>query len=103
MSGKTCSKCYYLLVAARRHKVCTSLSSSAEACKDFREVSVFDKIVTSPELLAEEFVEPYTTWGADGYLDKRWKTSFRDLSGRTFDTRAEAVAATIEKLKEVAE
>lgn len=67
----------------------------------FPEQSVFDRITQSEEVLAEEFVEPYTTWAADGSLDKMWQTSFRDLSCRLFDTKEEAIAATVEKLKEV--
>ncbi len=65
--------------------------------------TVFEKITSSLEVLAEEFVEPYTTWGADGYLNKMWRTNFRDLSGMLFDTREEAIAATVAKLKEVEE
>lgn len=63
--------------------------------------SLFDRIIASPEVLAEEFVEPYTTWAADGNLNKMWQTSFRDLSCRLFDTKEEAIAATVARLKEV--
>lgn len=63
--------------------------------------TVFDRITQSEEVLAEEFVEPYTTWAADGSLDKMWQTSFRDLSCRLFDTKEEAIAATVARLKEV--
>ena len=69
----------------------------------FPEQTVFDQITQSEETLAEEFVEPYTTWAADGNLNKMWQTSFRDLSCRLFDTKEEAVAATVARLKEVAE
>lgn len=70
-------------------------------CEHANNMTVFEKITESLEVLAAEFVEPYTTWDSDGRLDKMWRTSFRDLSGRLFDTREEAIAATVAKLKEV--
>ena len=57
--------------------------------------TVFDKITASPEVLAEEFVEPYTRWGEDGHLETLWRTNFGELSGMLFDTREEAIAASI--------
>jgi DNA-directed RNA polymerase subunit RPC12/RpoP len=65
------------------------------------EQSVFNRITQSPEVLAEEFVEPYTRWGEDGYLETLWRSNFRELSGMLFDTKEEALAATVERLKEV--
>lgn len=62
---------------------------------------LFDFVTQSPEVLAEEFVEPYTRWGDDGHLETLWRSNFRELSGMLFDTKDEAIAATIEKLKEV--
>jgi hypothetical protein len=92
MSGKTCSKCYYLLVTARRHKGCTSLSSNAEACKDFREVSVFDRITASPEVLAPRLV--YAVHYGGLYF---WH-SVLIYPAFPFETKEEAIAATIDKL-----
>lgn len=66
----------------------------------FPEMTVFDRITQSPEVLAEEFVEVYTYWGEDGHLETRWRTNFRELSGMLFDTREEAIAATVARLKE---
>jgi hypothetical protein len=63
--------------------------------------TVFDTITASHEVLAEEFVEPYTRWGEDRHLETLWRSNFRELSGMLFDTREKAIAATIEKLKEV--
>ena len=63
--------------------------------------TVFDTITASPELLAKEFVEPYTRWGEDGHLETLWRSNFRELSGILFDTKEEAIAATVAKLKEV--
>jgi hypothetical protein len=64
---------------------------------------VYAKITASPEVLAAEFVEPYTRWGEDGYLETLWRSNFRELSGMLFDTKEDAIAATVAKLKEVAE
>lgn len=69
----------------------------------FPRMTVFQQITQSPEVLVEEFVEPYTRWGEDGYLETRWRTNFRELSGMLFDTKEEAIAATVAKLKEEAE
>ena len=63
--------------------------------------TVFDRITASPEVLAEEFVEPYTRWGEDGHLETLWRSNFRELSGMLFDTKEEAIAATVAKLQEV--
>jgi hypothetical protein len=63
--------------------------------------TVFDRITASPEVLAAEFVEPYTRWGEDGYLETLWRSNFRELSGMLFDTKEEAIAATVARLKEV--
>ena len=69
--------------------------------KQKKENTLFDRITQSPEVLAEEFVEPYTRWGADGHLETLWRSNFRELSGMLFDTKEEAIAATVAKLKEV--
>ena len=77
----------------------------AIACEFYSDTPaiVFQAITESPEVLAVEFVEPYTTWDSDGRLNKRWKTSFRDLSGRLFDTREEAIAATVAAFNSIVE
>jgi hypothetical protein len=73
-----------------------------QVCKHFLErekPTVFDHITQSVEALAPEFVEPYTCWGEDGYLETRWRTNFRELSGMLFDTREEVISATVAELK----
>lgn len=71
-------------------------------CHHYLPKTVFDRIMESPKVLAEEFVEPYTRWGEDGYLETLWRSNFRELSGMLFDTKAEALAATVARLNEVA-
>lgn len=39
----------------------------------------------------------------DGYLETLWKSNFRELSGMLFDTKEEALAATVARFKEMAE
>jgi hypothetical protein len=68
---------------------------------NFVEPTLFNRITQSPEVLAEEFVEPYTRWGEDGYLETLWRSNFRELSGMLFDTKEEALAETVARLKEV--
>ena len=106
MSNRICGKCgSHRVVDAGSYA--GSSFFKCETCgqlgmrEKFPRMTVFHQITTSPEVLAVEFVEPYTTWDADGRLNKMWQTSLRDLSGRLFDTREEAIAATVERLKEV--
>jgi hypothetical protein len=82
-----------------RHRCnsCGKISFTA----NFVEPTLFDRITSSPEVLAPEFVEPYTCWGENGQLETRWRTNFRELSGMLFDTREEAIAATLEELNKV--
>lgn len=99
MSRMTHSKCG----DCRNYFKCDSACENDFACADFEQQgkTLFDRITSSPEVLAEEFVEPYTRWGEDGYLETLWRTNFRELSGMLFDTREETIAATVAKLKEV--
>lgn len=69
---------------------------------ELKPLTLFDQITASPEVLAEEFVEPYTRWGDDGHLETLWRSNFRELSGMLFDTKEQAITATVAKLKEVA-
>ena len=92
-----CSDCRFYLT-------CESAVSGCPACGGFLPVirrTLFDHITASPEVLAEEFVETYTRWGEDGYLETLWRPNFRELSGILFDTKEEAIAATLAKLKEI--
>lgn len=80
-----------------------ALATAAGKWKKTQKQTVFHKITASPEVLAEEFVEPYIRWGEDGRPETLWRSNFRELSGMLFDTKAEAIAATVARLKEVAE
>ena len=62
--------------------------------------TLFASITASQEALAEEFVEPYTRWGEDGHIETLWRSNFRELSGMLFDTKEEAIAATLHELNQ---
>jgi hypothetical protein len=57
--------------------------------------TLFDRITASPEVLAEEFVEMMYDRVAGDYR------YYSMLTGEFYNSREEAIAATIEKLKEV--
>ncbi len=104
MSNRICGRCKSSIVVpwnnVKDFYKCMNCSAMGYAEK-FPEKTVFDLITASPEVLAEEFVEPYTRWGEDGHLETLWRSNFRELSGMLCDTREETIAATMEKLKEV--
>lgn len=66
---------------------------------NFEEPTLFDRITESPEVLAEKLVYA---------VSYHWEMEFRYTSNlipghKRFNTEAEAIAATLAKLKEVAE
>ena len=96
MENKTCGECKNYLT------VCDFVtpSSNAEGCSNFerkpKEKTVFQTITTSPEELAEKLV----------YLivcekDTRMRGWTSNVVQSVFETKAEAIATTVEKLKEV--
>ena len=104
MSNRICGRCKSTVVVPW-HNVkdfykCMNCSAMGHAEK-FPEKTVFHQITASEALLAEEFVEPYTSWGEDRHLETLWRSNFRELSGMLFDTEEEAIATTLAKLKEV--
>lgn len=60
--------------------------------------TLFDRITQSPETLAPNFVVEVIT----EYLTAKFVVGYRStiIHGKTWETEAEAIAATIEKLKE---
>lgn len=99
MSSKTCKDC-----AAWQHNTyrewhyCAQgqgdiCSGDKKACKYFKSATIFQKITESPEVLAEEIIfcihDDSEFWWTSNILDKY------------YNSRAEAIAATVSKLKEV--
>lgn len=106
--SKKCPKCEsnnVHLAATVPHALCVCFDCRYQWKNKYkpRKKTVFQKITASPEVLAEEFVEPYIRWGEDGRPETLWRSNFRELSGILFDTKEEALAATVARLKEVAE
>jgi hypothetical protein len=99
MKNKTCGECCFFDVET---DMCffdsdhlSEAYSDCEACAKFEPANptVFHRIATSPEVLAPYFVtadfdEPFLPW-------------FSTLTNESFETHEEAIAATVEKLKEV--
>ena len=73
-------------------KICGSEFLYTQLC----EITVFDQITASPETLAGKLVyHGVTTWDDEFYAST--------ICDEIYKTRAEAIAATLAKLKEVAE
>ena len=95
MKNKTCGECKHFevdtvsAVCEKKRWIC---GDDAPACNRFEQKStLFDRITQSPETLANEFVS------FDHGLYYSW------FLGQYFNTYTDAIAATVEKLKEVEE
>lgn len=75
-------------------------SELKEKCWQMANVTMFERITASPEVLAEKLVFLMSLHKADGSV--KWVYVSTVVEGR-WETRAEAIAATVAKLKEVAE
>jgi hypothetical protein len=87
---------------------CGTTYYRCENCQDwgekdqFPEITVFHRITASPEVLAEKLVYSFNLYRntSDGRVkQKHWSSSLTE--DYAFKTKAEAIAATVEKLKEV--
>lgn len=95
MSSKTCKDCRYFV--QNDYIGCCTLCCDVtcdddSACIHFAELTVFDKITESPEVLAENLVYRYDGNGT-------WRSFL--LYGYEFLTKEEAISATEKRLKEV--
>ena len=106
MSLKTCKDC-----AAWQHNTyrdwhyCAQgqgdiCPGNSKACKYFKSATVFQKITASPEMLAEKLVYAIT-YGCSVGAVKHWYSTLE--LGTYFSKKEEAIAATVERLNEVAE
>lgn len=116
MSNRICGRCKSSVVVpwnnVKDFYKCMNCSAMGYAEK-FPEKTVFHSITQSPEVLVEKLVystnvrrkKPLYNWKRQQIADKWflctvWKSSVTD---ETYSTKAEALAATVEKLKEVTE
>jgi hypothetical protein len=79
----------YYLCCACRHK-----------WRDVEPSTVFQQITTSPEILAKKLVYKTICVAANRVTYSCWKSTITDESYRTI---AEAIAATVKRLKEIAD
>lgn len=99
MSNNVCGKCHtfdsmhdYCIIAGDRYANSPACHCFADKCQEITSPTVFDCITQSPEVLAEDFVyESGEMWMSTLIVDT------------TFETWEEAHAATVAKLKDVAE
>lgn len=96
MSNRICGRCKSSVVVpwnnVKDFYKCMNCSAIGYAEK-FPEKTVFDRITLSPEVLAEEFVESTM----DGTM------FYSILTKGDYCTKESAIAATVARLKEVAE
>ena len=111
VSKKTCRDCFHCSIEGADEVYCCGMpwhypfggsdtvTLDKEACEHFLErdkPTVFHQISASPEVLAEKLV--YV-----GLFDGMWLWRSTLLPNKGFENKAEAIAATVAKLKEVAE
>ncbi len=73
------------------------------ACELFRgeTETLFDRIIVSPEVLAPKLV--YSVLAEDICTSKKTRYYYSTITGQRYDEESEAIAATVARLKEVAE
>lgn len=100
MKNKTCKDCKYFevdtvsAVCEKKRWIC---DDDAPACNRFEQKSttVFDRITESPETLAVKLV-----YGSFGRYDVESFYWFSTICEHVYNTKVEALAATVAKLKE---
>jgi hypothetical protein len=96
---RDCRACKYIDGKAWCACRAKDISDVDPKCDCFRRKrpTLFDRITASPEVLAEEFVEMMYDRVAGDYR------YYSMLTGEFYNSREEAIAATVAKLKEVAD
>jgi hypothetical protein len=93
----TCGECTQF--GDKRSRLCSHLPAEHKACASFKSPpTVFDRITASPEMLAPYFVFLKAFIVTNINPQQQWIST---LTGEVYPTRAEALAATVAKLKEV--
>jgi hypothetical protein len=101
--SKKCPKCESIAVVYEDY-VGGTLFYRCQTCghigSDFEKKTLFDRITASPEVLAEKLVFAIGRIVPDyNHVVTLWYSTI--IPDITFETRTEAIAATVEKLKEV--
>ena len=115
MSKNTCKDCLHCSIENADEVYCSGMpwhypfggsdtvTLDREACEHFLErdkPTLFDRIATTPETLAEKLVYKTICVAVNRVTYSCWKSTITDESYRT---KEEALAATVERLKEVVE
>jgi hypothetical protein len=97
MSNDLCKKCFFYDEPLCSYQY--NVKRDVDICKYFKAIpqTVFDRITASPEVLAEKLVYcVFNAWG-----ESHWKSTV--IGEKKFPTLTKAIAATVARLKEVAE
>lgn len=109
MNNKTCGECRFYHPIFKHEGVCTATSDLRKTC-DFTSrcaiggvyskppPTIFDYITASIEVLAESVVYPYEMAIGGSTFRVYWTSPFVE---NLYPDKAEALAATVNKLKEV--
>lgn len=102
MSKKVCSNCRFAIQDTLEmfclfRKLHTT-DGLFENCHCFLPKSVFHRLAQSPEVLAEKLVYRTIEMAVNRVTYSCWKST---ITEEAYRTKAEAIAATVEKLKEV--
>ena len=105
MSKKTCHECENSMYQMMCSNTLCPIENErfAEQCGGFTQIQklpkiLFDRITTSPEVLAPHFVFLKGVFVTNINPQQQWIST---LTGEVYPTRAEAISATVAKLKEV--
>lgn len=108
MSKRTCKDCRNRFSDEGTCPVRFGVSDTDDAtnCDTFEPITIFDRITTSPEVLAEKLVYPkgekLCCIGTDNRYEYKMMWGSVLLPGITFKEYAEAYLSTVAKLEEVA-
>lgn len=87
-----CPKCGSEYFGVREDNTCLSCG--------WQRKTVFDKITASPEVLAKEFVAEFSIYGGRSYWCSLLLAEIgHSVFEQRFNTKEEAIAATVEELK----
>ena len=102
MKKVTCSACRFYMKELNRcgyHGASCHNADGERWCDKFKKPTVFDKITESHEVLAEKLVyKRIDSYYCSSGSVVRWTSTISDWE---YDTKEEAIAATVAKLKEV--
>ena len=101
VKNRVCDRCKSSFIipssSLSNHYKCQNCNRVGRA-NDFPEMTIFDRITASPDVLAESVVHTYEMAIGGSMFRVYWTSPFVD---NLYLDKSEAIAATVEKLKEV--